>query len=358
MANKSIHCKIGIVDQYGNIVTISPQTTGDDVYIKENQFKKGTTLQTLVDNLGNIAFTNDFLGINDNDTNNEYKTWSTSKILSEYQDIDLINIITVNEFKEKCNIILNKIQELDGSASPTDSIQTLRNKIHSISNKGTNAGNASARDKYYKGNVTAPYHILNNMTCYNKYGYIRGSMPIKVYNESMIPGVGITSERETCYDYDSNVETYEHLSINLTNTIIYDDIPNDTFHYNNALTFTVDVPDSDRILDMHIRGITFQKISNEYLGISVKQTISATPNSVAVLDINQVTIEQNSSLYDSTTGKITVVVLLDFDLRTVAVESGDSPTIPRYTITFKPGRIDICYNAVYGEIIPESMEDN
>lgn len=355
MANKSIHCKIGIVDQYGNIVTISPQTTGDDVYIKENQFKKGTTLQALVDNLGNIAFTNDFLGINDNDTNNEYKTWSTSKILSEYQDIDLINIITVNEFKEKCNIILNKIQELDGSASPTDSIQTLCNKIQSIYNKGSNSGSVSARDKYYKGTARLS-HVLNNVSFYNEYGYDRGMVPVKVYNDSMIPGVGITSENSTCYDLDINVETYKYLSINLASTTIYDGTPSDTFHYNQVLTFTVDVPDSDNILDMYIRHVGFERMSNEYLGISVKQTISGVSNSVVLLDIEQLDFQDIS--YDSHTGKITIVLLLKFNLRTVAVESGQSPIIPRYTITFNPGRISICYNAVYGEIISESMEDN
>lgn len=76
----TVHCKMGFLDQAGNIRVIYPQTTGDDINVTPTALAPYSTVQEIVDHLGKSAFVADFEGIDDNSTTSTTKTYSAKKM--------------------------------------------------------------------------------------------------------------------------------------------------------------------------------------------------------------------------------------------------------------------------------------
>ena len=106
-----IHSKMGIVDATGNVSQFCPSTSGIDVILKPNGFGSGSTVQELVDNLGEVAFDQNFLGIDDEAIEADDTTWSTNK-LSSYLDEAKHECDALTEaFNNGCALISEKLTE-------------------------------------------------------------------------------------------------------------------------------------------------------------------------------------------------------------------------------------------------------
>ena len=234
MSNRSIHCRLGVIDKVGNLIIVSLKTTGDNI---DMSTKSGVntinhrTLQELINSLGSIAYNKTFMGIDDNSTSSTVKTWSANKILKTYDDITVINNKRIAEFERGCQMVINKIisegYDIDGSITPSNICDYIDIICNNYYNRGIPDGFNAALE-----NTTADKDdvLLDKLFCSKKtiYGEIdataTGSMETyKPGNVVLAPGEKYRFSKG--YYQNMTVNTWIVSSISVT-TKLTDD-PND-----------------------------------------------------------------------------------------------------------------------------------